>query len=470
MGPTQAKTKATSRHFHHFKGLNMSAQLEDIANDLLKIAKGAGADSADTLVVNADSVTVEVRKGKLEHIERSEGTELGLRVFVGQRQACVSGSDLSQEAIAAMAEQAVAMAKVAPQDDYAGLAEVDQLAREVDGSKLQLIDEEERLSTEQLRELAIEAESAALSVAGVSQTESSAAGCGFQKSCMAASNGFTGSYESTGISLSCAAISGSGLGMEVDYCYESRVHSSDLPAAEAIGLKAGQRAASRAGATRPPTGAYPILFDERISSSLVGHLLSAINGSAISRGASWLLESLNQQVLPNDISLFEDPELPRQASSKPFDGEGLKTFKKCLVKNGQLQGWILDLATARKLNLQSTANASRNMTSPPSPNVTNICLPDGERSRAELIADMGTGLIVTSLIGSTINPTTGDYSRGGSGFWVENGQIGQPVSEFTIAGNLKQFLKTLVAANDSRPFRRFRVPSLLVDGLTIAGQ
>lgn len=447
----------------------MSIQLEGIAHDLLKTAKGAGADSADALVVNGDSVTIEVRKGKLEHVERADGTEVGLRVFVGQRQACVSGSDMSEEAFGAMAEQAVAMAKVAPEDAYSGLAVADQLARTVDCSALELVDQNERPGHEELKAWAVEAEAAALAVDGVSQTESSSAGCGAQTTYIAASNGFTGAFESSGVSLSCAAISGSGLNMEVDYCFESRVHCSDLPTAKFIGQVAGERAASRAGATRPPTGAFPVLFDERISSSLVSHLLSAINGNAIARGSSWLLDSLHKQILPTNISLLEDPLLPRHAASKPFDAEGLPTTQKRLVENGILQTWVLDLVTARKLGLESTGNAARGMTSPPVPKVTNVRLPDGNKSRAELISDLGTGLIVTSLIGSTINPTTGDYSRGASGFWVENGVISRPVSEFTIAGNLKQFLKTMVAANDSQPFRRFRVPSLLVDGLTIAG-
>ena len=447
----------------------MSNRLECIAQDLLRAARNAGADDADTLVTEADSVEIEVRNGKLEHVERSEGINAGLRVLIGRRQASVSGSDLSGESLAAMAEQAAAMARAAPEDPYSGLAAADQLADCTDASGLALFDPSEPLGLERLKDMAVDAETAALAVDGVSQTESASAGCGKQAVCIAASNGFSGSYSRTGVSVSCSAISGSGTGMEVDYCYESRVFASDLPDSVDIGTTAGERASARAGSSRPPTGSFPVLFDERVSASLIGHLLSAINGTAVTRGSSWLLDAVCSQVLPENMSLTENPHLPRHQSSKPFDAEGLPTAERCIVKNGILQGWILDLATSRKLGLESTANASRGAASAPSPGVTNIRLPDGSKSRQELIAEMGTGLIVTSLIGTTINPTTGDYSRGASGFWVENGAVSGPVSEFTIAGNLRIFLKTMIAADDSRPFRRFRVPSLLVDGLTVAG-
>ncbi len=447
----------------------MSVHIEEIARKLLKEAKNAGADGADTVVTDADSVDIEIRDGKLEHVERSEGADAGLRVLIGRRQACVAGSDLSRESLAAMAEQAVAMARVAPEDPYSGLAESDQLAENTESGGLELFDPAGQTSLERLKEMASEAEAAALAVKGVARTESASAGSGTQAVCIAASNGFSAAFRRSGASVSCAVISGSGLDMEVDYCFESRVFASDLPESSHIGTVAGKRAAARAGPSRPPTGAFPVIFDERVSSSLVGHLLSAINGAAVARGSSWLLNAVGSQILPENISLFEDPLLPRHQASKPFDAEGLPTAKKSLVKDGILKGWVLDLAAARKLGLESTGNASRGAASAPSPGVTNIMLPDGDKSREELVAEMGTGLIVTSLIGSTINPTTGDYSRGASGFWVEKGAVIGPVSEFTVAGNLRQFLKTVIAANDSRHFRRFRVPSLLVEGLTIAG-
>ncbi len=447
----------------------MAHNSELIAEEFLKRARSAGADDADAIVAGGNSVELEVRNGKLEHVERSEGVEAGLRVFIGNRQACVSGSDFSSESIAIMAEQAVAMAQAAPEDPFSGLADVNQLAASTDSCSLDLSDPADPPDLENIRDIACRAEAAALAVHGVTQTESAGAGHGSTTVCVAATNGFLAHRHQTSMFINCTAISGSGLEMEVDYCLESRVYASDLPTAEDIGKIAGARAASRAGPTRPPTGAFPVLYDERVSSSLISHLLSAINGTAITRGASWLLDAQGQQVLPEKITLSENPHLPRHQSSKLFDAEGLPTAQRELVTNGILQGWILDLATARKLGLMSTGNASRGTNSPPSPSVTNICLPDGENSREELISAMNTGLIITSMIGSTINPTTGDYSRGASGFWVEQGEVKGAVSEFTVAGNLKHMLMSVIAANDSKPFRRFRVPSLLVEGLTVAG-
>lgn len=258
--------------------------------------------------------------------------------------------------------------------------------------------------------------------------------------------------------------------MERDWAAESRTFQSDLPEAEGIGTLAGQRAAERAGSRKPPTGAYPVLFDERIASSLIGHLLGAINGSAIARGASWLLDALGRPVLPAGLSLTEDPHRPRLPGSRPFDAEGLPTVRRLIVADGILTGWTLDLTTARKLGMASTASASRGTGSPPSPGAGNVSLTEGSASRDDLIRDMGTGLLITSMIGASINPTTGDYSRGAAGFWVENGQISYPVNECTVAGNLRAMLMHLTPANDARPHLSHRVPSLLVEGLTLAGK
>ncbi len=248
------------------------------------------------------------------------------------------------------------------------------------------------------------------------------------------------------------------------------MYQRDLPDPETIGELAGKRALERAGARKPKTGAYPVLFDERVSSTLIGHLLSAINGVAIVRGASWARELLDQPILPDWLSILEDPHRSRISGSRPFDGEGLPTAKRLIVDHGRLTGWTLDLSTARKLSLQSTGNAMRGVSSPPSPGLSNIALTQGNVSRSELIRDMGTGLLVTSMIGSSINPTTGDYSRGASGLWVENGEISHPVNECTIAGNLRDMLRTIIPANDARTYLSHVVPSLLVDGLTLAGE
>ncbi|MER2508893.1 MAG: metallopeptidase TldD-related protein, partial [Amaricoccus sp.] len=256
---------------------------------------------------------------------------------------------------------------------------------------------------------------------------------------------------------------------EQDHCVEGRAHRADLPDPDGIGRLAGERAVARAGARKPPTGAFPVLYDERVASSLIGHLTQAINGAAVARGASWLKDALGEAVLPDGMDLVEDPTRPRTSGSRPFDGEGLPTSRRAIVEGGVLRGWTLDLATGRQLGLASTGNASRGTDGPPGPAVGNLTLTSGTMTREALIAGMGTGLIVTSLIGSSVNPTTGDYSRGASGFWVERGEIVGPVNECTIAGNLRAMLRTLVAANDARPHLSRVVPSLLVEGLVVAG-
>jgi PmbA protein len=265
------------------------------------------------------------------------------------------------------------------------------------------------------------------------------------------------------------AFTGSGTGMERDWAAEGRIFAADLPDAEGIGQLAAERALARVGARKPATGAYPVLYDERIASSLIGHLLGAINGASIARGSSWLRDALGEMVLPQGLSLIEDPLRPRISGSRPFDAEGLPTARRVIVENGVLQGWVLDLATGRKLGMASTANAGRGPSAPPSPGTSNIDLTPGTASRDDLIAQMGTGLLITSLIGSSINSTTGDYSRGASGYWVEGGEITYPVNECTIAGNLRDMLARIIPANDARAHLSTRVPSLLVEGLTIAG-
>lgn len=444
-------------------------ELSDLAEQVLEAAKIAGADAADTFIERGTSVSIEVRDGALEHAERSEGIDLGLRVLMGRRQACVSISNDSPSNIEKMAERAVLMALEAPEDSSCGLANVDQLATDWDADALELFDGGDAPSAEVLQEWALEAEAAALAVDGVAQAQSSGSGFSDTSIFLAGSNGFRGGYQRGSYSTSCVAISGEGLAMERDYCGEARSHLMDLPDATYIGQLAGERAVARMGATRPPTGAFPVLFDERIAAGLVGHLVSAINGSAIVRGASYLKDALGEQVLPSGMSLIENPHRPRAAGSRPFDGEGLPAAERIIVKDGVLKSWTLDLATARKLGMESTGNASRGVSNPPSPSIGNLALTQGEHSYEELISKMGTGLIITSMIGSTINPNTGDYSRGASGLWVENGEITGPVNECTVAGNLRDMLMSITPANDARGHLSRVVPSLLVEGLTIAG-
>ncbi|MEM6477852.1 MAG: TldD/PmbA family protein [Pseudomonadota bacterium] len=443
--------------------------LPDLAESLLSEARKAGAQEAEALVMAGTSVSIDVRGGKLEEATREEGTDLSLRVLLGPRQALVSISDTSPDALRETAERAVAMAREAPEDLSLGLASADELASVSESQTLDQIDPAGEPEPATLQAMAVEAEEAALAQTGVSQTQGAGGGYTRRESVLAASNGLYVTGERSGVSLSCVAISGTGTEMERDYDADSRVYFSDLRSATEIGENAGRRAAERTGARKPPTGSYPVLFDERVANSLVGHILGAINGAAIVRGASWLRDAEGQQLLPSGMNLTEDPHRPRMLGSRLIDGEGLATRQRHWVEDGVLTGYILDLGTARKLGRASTGNASRGIGSGPSPSVSNLALTQGDQSRADLIADMGTGLLITSMIGQTINPNTGDYSRGASGFWVENGEITYPVNECTVAGNLRDMLRTLRPANDARPWVSRVVPSLLVEGLTLAG-
>ena len=437
----------------------MNQRLSDLTEAMLDAATKAGAEAADAMATEGKSISIDVREGALEHAERAEGIEIGLRVLIGHRQACVAASDVSADTIIQIAERAVEMARIAPEDPFIGLADPDQLAKGWDLSVLDLADDSVDPSPADLQDAATTAEATAIGTPGISQAE--AASATFSRSAVhiAATNGFSGGYTRTSHGLYCVAITGEGTKMERDYAGEGHIYRSDMPTPEEIGALAAERTLARAGARKPPTGAYPVLYDERISSGLIGHLLQAANGSSVARGSSWLRDRLGQQVLPKGLSITEDPHRARVSGSKPFK----------IVDDGTLTGWTLDLATARKLGLESTGNAARGTSAPPSPGVTNIALTQGDQTRDDLLRDMGTGLLVTSLIGSSINPTTGDYSRGASGFWVENGQIAYPVNECTIAGNLHDMLASLCPANDARRHLSRVVPSLLVEGLTIAG-
>ncbi|MEP3332008.1 TldD/PmbA family protein [Sedimentitalea sp.] len=447
----------------------MSDSLQELADALLRAASDAGADAAEALTVQGTSLSIDVRNGTLEMAERSEATDLGLRVFIGQRSAITSASDSSATTIAAMAERAVAMAREAPEDPHAGIAGSEQIAQIWDAAALELADSTPEPDPATLEQDALTAEAAGLAVAGVSQVQSANASYGAQTMHMASTNGFSGGYNRTSRSVSCVAIAGTGTDMERDYDGDARIFQSDLRSADEIGRVAGERAIVRLNARKPATGSYPVLFDERIAASLIGHLLSAANGAAVARGSSWLEGCLGEPVLPDHLSIIEDPHRARASGSRPFDGEGLPTNRRAIVENGVLTGWSLDLSSARKLDMSPTGNAARGVSSPPSPANWNIALTPGEQSRADLIASMGTGLLVTSMIGSTINPNTGDYSRGASGFWVENGEVTHPVNECTIAGNLRDMLRRIIPANDARPWLSRVVPSLLVEGMTLAG-
>tara|TARA_B100001175_G_scaffold167996_1_gene142416 strand:+ start:493 stop:1839 length:1347 start_codon:yes stop_codon:yes gene_type:complete len=444
--------------------------LEVIASALLDMSKKAGAEAAEVIGLEKKSLNVDVLNGMLEGVERSEAIDIGLRVIVEGRQACLSCSDVREESLEKMVTRSLSMAREAPVDKDIVLATNDQLVSAQDLEALDLIDTEVMVEADRLEKWAIEAEVEARKVKGITQVQGSSASVGIIKSQLAFSNGFSQGYSRSGVNISCVSISGQGNKMERDYASESRVHISDLPSPSSIGQLSGERAAARFGARKPPTGNYPVLYDERVSSSLVGHLIGAINGASIVRGSSWLAKNLGEEIFPKNISIKECPLKVRCSGSRPFDAEGLKTNTKNIINNGILETWLLDLSSSQNLGLESTSNAVRSVSSPPSPGISNISLIGGLKSRDYLIKEMGTGLLVTSMIGLTLNPITGDYSRGASGYWVENGEVKYPVNECTLAGNLKEMLKTIIPANDSKRHLSFSVPSLLVQGLKIAGK
>jgi PmbA protein len=439
----------------------------DFLADLIAKARRAGADAADALLVGGRSLSVACRLGKIERLERSEGNDLGLRVFVGRRQAVVSSSDRAPRTIEALVERAVAMARAAPEDEFAGIAAPEQVATAI--PDLDLCDWTEP-SPDLVMERARTAEAAARAVPGVTNSEGGEAGWGITRVLLAASNGFTGGYARSGHSVSATAVAGTGTGMERDYDYSSRVHGADLDDPETIGRNAGERAVRRLNARKMPTDRVPVVFEQRLAGGLLRHLTGAINGAAIARGTSFLKNKLGEAIFPAGITIVDDPLQRRGLASKPFDGEGLPTRRMELISKGALQTWVLDLHAARQLGLQSTGSAARGTSSPPSPSTSNVYLEPGTISRDDLIREVGRGFLVTELIGMGVNMLTGDYSRGAAGFWIENGEIAYPVSELTIAGNLNDMFRNLTAADDLVLQSAVNAPTLRVDGLTVAGR
>lgn len=447
--------------------LTDSSDLLNFLDDLLKSAKAAGAEAADAIAVESRSLSAAQRLGQPERMERSESQDLGLRVFVGKRQAIVSTSDRNPDTIRELTERAVAMARVAPEDSFAGIADPEQVAREI--PDLDLCDWEEP-AAEVMIERARLAEEAALAVEGVTNSEGGAAGWGLSRIALMATNGFAGAYARSSHSVSAVALAGSGTGMERDYDYSSVVHGSDLDSPEEIGRRAGERVVRRLNPRKTGTARVPVVFEQRLAGGLVRHFAGAINGAAIARGTSFLKDKLGQKIFGDGISIVDDPLRRRGLASKPFDGEGIAGQKRSFVADGVLQGWFLDLHSARHLGIETTGHAARGTSSPPSPSPTNLYLEPGSVSPEELMADIEQGLFVTELIGMGVNLVTGDYSRGAAGFWIENGKIAYPVSEITIAGSLKDMFMALVPANDLVFRAGTNAPTTRIDGMTVAGQ
>ena len=443
------------------------SEAESRTADLVAAARKAGADAADAIYVCNNSTQISVRLGALEDVERSEGEEIGLRLFVGSRSASVSSSDLSGEALALLVERAAAMAREAPEDPYAGLAPADRLLRgpAVDVDADDGIDP----SPADLRERADAAEDAARAVAGITNSEGAGASASRSVIAIATSTGFARGYSTSGYGCSASVIAGEGGGMQRDYAYHSARHLADLEDAAAIGARAGDRAVKRLNPGKLSSGAMPIVYDPRVSSGLLGHLAGAITGSAVARRTSFLLDRLGEPVFAKGITVRDDPHRRRGLRSKPFDGEGLPTAPRDIIADGVLTGWIMDSASARQLGLEPTGHATRGVGGPPGAGLTNLYMAAGALSPDELIADIRLGVYVTELIGQGVNGVTGDYSRGASGFVIRDGRLCEPVAEITVAGNLKDMFRELTPASDLVFRRAVDAPTIRIEGMMVAG-
>ena len=445
----------------------MSDELLNLAQMAVDKAIKLGATAADAIVVDGFSTSVSVRQGKIEDVGRSEARDIGIRVFAGHSSAIIAGSVLTAEAIGKLAERALSMAKLAPPDPFSGIAEPSQLAKDV--IDLDLVGEESP-SPLKLQELAFAAEAAALAVPGVSKSNGAGSSASSNSVAIAASNGFAQAYRRTGYGLSASVIAGDGTSMERDYDGTSALHFSDLETPEKIGRSAGERAVKRVNPRKVASQTVPVIFDRRVSSSLIGHLAGAINGASIARGVSFLKDDLGKTLFKPGVTIVDDPLRIRGFSSRSFDGEGLPTERRNLIDKGVLTSWVLDLRSARQLGLAPTGSGARGLGSQPGPSTSNLHMGPSAKSPEDMIRDIGTGLLVTEFIGSSINSATGDYSRGATGFWIENGEIQYPVSEITIAGNLKSMFASLEPANDLIFKSSVNAPSCLIESMTLAGR
>lgn len=439
----------------------------DRAADLIARALKAGADAADTVYSGNASSQVQVRLGALEDVEGSEGEEMSLRVFVASRSASSSTSDLSPRALDALAERCVAMAREAPEDPYAGLADAG-LVMNGDGPALDMFDPT-HVTPSELRALAEAAEAAARAVAGVTNSEGGSASQSKSTFALATSTGFARAYEGSSFGISASVLAGTGSGMQRDYAHHSARHFASLEAPDAIGTRAGNRAVARLDPVKLSSGPMPVVFDPRAGSSLLGHLAGAIAGAAIARKTSFLIDRLGEMVFSAGVSVVDDPLRPRGLRSRPFDGEGLPTRRTTIIEDGRLTGWLVDSASGRQLGLAPTGHAARGGGGSPGTSVTNLYMAAGHMSPDALMADIGLGVYITELIGMGVNGLTGDYSRGASGFVIRDGRIAEPVAEITIAGNLKDMFAALTPANDLAMRYAINVPTLRVEGMTIAG-
>ncbi len=442
-------------------------QAQERAADIVARAVRAGADAADAVFAADASTDISVRLGALEDVGRSESEDLGLRVFIGQRSASVSTSDLSPQSLDALVERAVAMAREAPEDKWAGLAPAERLMK--GAAPLLDLDDGAEISPTELREAALAAEEAARAVPGVTNSEGGGASASRSLWALATSHVFSGAYSTSGYGLSASVIAGEGSGMQRDYDFTSARHRNRLESPEDIGRRAGERAVARLNPAKMESAALPVVFDPRVGAGLLGHLTGAISGQAIARRTSFLLDGLGTQIFADGITISDDPHRPHGLRSRPFDGEGLPVSPCDFVANGVLETWLLDSASARQLGLEPTGHAARGVGGAPGITTSNLYMHAGHVPVATLIGDIARGVYITELIGQGVNGVTGDYSRGAAGFLIEDGQLAGPVAEFTIAGNLKDMFLNLTPANDLEFRFGTNVPTLRIDGMTVAG-
>jgi len=446
----------------------MPKSLDPLAllGDLVSRARKDGADQADAVLIESIALSHIQRLGQLEKLERQESFDLGLRVIVGRRQAIVSANDRDADHGEELVSRALAMARSVPEDPYCGIADPAALAKQI--PDLDLADPDEP-SPAALAARASAAEDAARAIKGVTNSEGAQASWSRHRVALVASNGFAGSYATTGHAIAVSVLAGNGTTMERDDDWDSAVFGADLKEPAAIGRKAGERTVKRLGARKMPTAKVPVVFDPRVSSSLLGHLSGAISGPSIARGTSFLKDRMGQPVFPRGITIVDDPHMKRGRRSAPFDGEGVGTRKRDIVADGVLQTWLLDLASARQLKLETTGHARRGTSGPPGPGPANLYLAPGVLTAPELIGAVTNGFYVTELMGMGVNGVTGDYSRGAAGFWIENGALTFPVSEVTIAGNLKDMFRNLTPASDLEFRTGIDAPTVQIDGMTVAG-
>ena len=443
---------------------------KDVMNILIDTALSNGATAADCVLSRSRGLSLTRRLGKDETIERYEDFDTGLRVFVGNKIASVSTNDNSEAAIRDVAKRAVDMAKIAPQDDFSLIASQETLNDFPIHNSISVDSYDEvEPSIDIIRDRAKEVEDSALSVKGITNSDGADASWGEGETLLMTSNGFFGSSKKSNHSVSVVVIAEKDGKMERDYDYSSKVFGKDLRNSNQIGIEAAKKTLARMGATKPLTGKYPVIFDPRVSRSIAGHFASAINGSAIARKTSFLKDMLNKQIANPSINIIDDPFLKRGLGSRLFDAEGLGSRKYTLIKDGILQQWLLDLSSAKQLNLKPSGNAKRGISGPPSPGTSNFMISPGDVTPENLIKNVSEGFFVTDMIGSSVSMITGDYSRGASGFWIKNGELSIPITEATIAGNLKEMFMTLQPANDIDYSHSINSPTLLIEGMTIAG-